>query len=76
VNGTNIGSENHQQVVQRIKAVPDETIFLVLDSEADAFYRDNKIVVRGDMENVEHLQSFPVEIKQNGIRVFVNLQLN
>jgi len=52
VNGTNIGSENHQQVVQRIKAVPDETTLLVVDEETDNYYKELKVVVRGDMENV------------------------
>jgi membrane-associated protease RseP (regulator of RpoE activity) len=54
VNGTNIGSENHQQVVQRIKAVPNETKLLVVDAETDAYYRDKKVVVRGDMANIEY----------------------
>lgn len=52
VNGTNIGNENHQQVVQRIKAIPDETKLLVVDSETDNYYKEKKIVVRGDMPNV------------------------
>ena len=53
VNGTNISNENHGQVVQRIKAVPGETKMLVLDSTADDYYKSKKIVVRGDMSNVE-----------------------
>lgn len=53
VNGTNIGSENHQQVVQRIKAVPGETKLLVVDEETDAYYKERKVVVHGDMDNVE-----------------------
>lgn len=53
VNGTNIGNENHQQVVQRIKAVPNETKLLVVDSATDKYYKDMKIVVRGDMSNVQ-----------------------
>ena len=52
VNGTNIGNENHQQVVQRIKAVPDETKLLVVDNKADAYYKEKKIVVRGDMPGI------------------------
>jgi len=53
VNGTNIGSENHQQVVQRIKAVADETTLLVVDQETDNYYKDLKMVVHGDMDNVD-----------------------
>ena len=52
VNGTNIGNENHQQVVQRIKSVPDETKLLVVDAETDKYFKDKKIAVRGDMPNV------------------------
>jgi len=53
VNGTNINSENHQQVVQRIKAVPGETRLLVVDEETDNYYKEHKVIVRGDMDNVE-----------------------
>ena len=52
VNGTNIGNENHSQVVQRVKAVPNETKLLVVDSKADTYYKEKKIVVRGDMAEV------------------------
>ena len=52
VNGTNIANENHQQVVQRIKAVSTMTRLLVVDTETDNYYRDKKIVIRGDMPNV------------------------
>jgi C-terminal processing protease CtpA/Prc len=54
VNGINIGSENHQQVVQRIKSVSNETRLLVVDPETDAYYRERKMVVRGDMANIEY----------------------
>lgn len=53
VNGTNIENENHQQVVGRIKAVPNETKLLVVDSETDQFFKENNRVIRGDMPNVE-----------------------
>lgn len=35
VNGINIGSETHKQVVERIKSVPDHTTLLVIDPKAD-----------------------------------------
>merc|ERR1711981_970700 len=38
VNGTNITQENHKQVVQRIKAVSDETRLLVVDKATDEYY--------------------------------------
>lgn len=53
VNGTSIGSENHQQVVQRIKAVPDETKLLVVDQETDDYYKERKMVVPSDMYSVD-----------------------
>ena len=38
--------------MQRIKAVEDETRLLLIDSEAEHYYKQNDIVVHGDMENV------------------------
>ena len=52
VNGVNIGNENHQQVVSRIKAGGDETRLLVVDSETDAYYKEEKKIVRGDLPEV------------------------
>ena len=53
VNGVNVGNENHQQVVERIKANPNETKLLVVDKETDAYYREKKMVIRSDQPNVE-----------------------
>jgi len=52
VNGVNVALENHQQVVERIKAVPDEARLLVVDVDAEAFYREHNIVVTAAMPNV------------------------
>lgn len=52
VNGINIGVENHQQVVTRIKAGGDECRLLVVDSETDQVYKDEKKVVKGDLPEV------------------------
>ena len=57
VNGTNINNENHQQVVQRIKAVPNETKLLVVDAETDEYFKNEKIVIRGDMPYVQIIES-------------------
>lgn len=57
VNGTNISNENHQQVVQRIKAVQNETKLLVVDKDTDEYYRSRKIVIRGDMPNVQRIEA-------------------
>ncbi|XP_059489705.1 Na(+)/H(+) exchange regulatory cofactor NHE-RF1 [Neocloeon triangulifer] len=65
VNGVNISNENHRQVVARIKAVPDETRLLVLDSEAEAFFKSHEQVVRGDMPGVIHLTSLKQQQQQH-----------
>lgn len=57
VNGTNIGNENHQQVVSRIKAGGEETRLLVVDAETDALYKEQKKIVRGDLPEVQLLSA-------------------
>ena len=42
VNGINIANENHKQVVERIKALSDETRLLVDDTDTDAWYQPSK----------------------------------
>ena len=49
VNGTNISQENHKQVVQRIKAIPNETKLLVVDKIGEEIYKKAGIVVRSSM---------------------------
>lgn len=57
VNGVNIGNENHQQVVTRIKAGGDEVKLLVVDQETDRIYKENKQVVKSDLPEVVYLTS-------------------
>lgn len=52
VNGVNIGNENHQQVVTRIKSGGEETRLLVVDSETDNWYKEHKKIVRGDLPEI------------------------
>lgn len=60
VNNVNISNENHQQVVKRIrnglekngKFYEDEVILLVLDHEADVYYRNLNIIVKSDFKNI------------------------
>jgi hypothetical protein len=52
VNGINIANENHRQVVERIKAIPNETLLLVLDRAADRYYRERNVQVNGSQSNV------------------------
>lgn len=67
VNETNISNENHKQVVQRIKAIPNETKLLVMDEKADQYYKARNIVVKGTMPNVMYLKT-PVP-RPNGTTV-------
>ena len=38
--------------MQRIKAVEDETRLLLIDNEVEAYYKQNDVVIHGEMENV------------------------
>lgn len=64
VNGVNISNENHKQVVQRIKAIPNETKLLVVDSEADKYYKANNTIIKSSLPDVLHLQT-PVPNEDN-----------
>ena len=57
VNGVNIANENHKQVVQRIKAIPNQTKLLVVDSEADKYFKANNITIKSSLPDVLHLQT-------------------
>ena len=65
VNYVPIGNENHKQVVLRIKEgvtrnntkYPEEVILLVLDPEADAYFKSKSIIVRSTDANVEKLET-------------------
>lgn len=60
VNGANVVNESHAQIVERIKAVPNETRLLVLDPEADAYYQQRNILVSGTQSNVLYVKTPPV----------------
>lgn len=66
VNDVNVSNENHKQVVERIKTIPSETKLLVLDAEAEKYYKSKKIVVKGTQSNVLHLKTpVPQPIKSD-----------
>ncbi len=61
VNNVNISNENHQQVVKRIRngfedssgqLFTDEVLLLVLDSDADAYFRSINVIVKSDFKNL------------------------
>lgn len=57
VNGVNVANENHKQVVERIKCIPNETSLLVIDPEADKWYKENNRVVKSGQSNVIFLKT-------------------
>lgn len=57
VNEINIANETHKQVVERVRAFPTETKLLVVDQEADEYFRANNIVIKGTMANVKVIKT-------------------
>lgn len=57
VNDVNIANENHKQVVQRIKTIPNETKLLVVDNESDAYFKMKNVVIKNDLPEVVHLKT-------------------
>lgn len=57
VNGVNISNENHRQVVERIKADPQETKLLVVDPETDLWYGEQDIVIKSSQMNVVYVKT-------------------
>uniref|UniRef100_A0A1B0CC53 Putative na+/h+ exchange regulatory cofactor nhe-rf1 n=1 Tax=Lutzomyia longipalpis TaxID=7200 RepID=A0A1B0CC53_LUTLO len=53
VNDVNIGTETHKQVVQRIKANPNEVKLLVVDPEVIEVTKDNQIVTNSESNSKE-----------------------
>ena len=52
VNGQNIEAKSHQEVIQCIKSGGNETQLLVVDPEADEYYKNNGITVSRDLPEV------------------------
>ena len=59
VNGVNVEQETHHEVIQRIKSGGDETKLLVVDKEADKYYKEQGITVHSSMSEVKHLATRP-----------------
>ncbi|KAL0102121.1 hypothetical protein PUN28_018573 [Cardiocondyla obscurior] len=57
VNEIDIANETHNQVVERIKAFANETKLLVVDQEADDYFRENNVIVKGTMPNVKVIKT-------------------
>lgn len=54
VNGVNIGSESHKQVVERIKAVPNHTKLLVIDPKADLLDKQQLAIIEKIKKSLDH----------------------
>lgn len=49
--------ETHKQVVQRIKAVPNETRLLVIDPAGQVYYNERDIIIKSSMANVRVIKT-------------------
>jgi len=63
VNGVDIGSETHKQVVERIKSVPNETTLLVL---APSSHTNGTSNGNGVMANGEHVNNNSAKVNGSG----------
>ncbi|XP_053379025.1 uncharacterized protein LOC123529642 isoform X2 [Mercenaria mercenaria] len=52
INGENVEDETHQKVIHKIKAGDNETKMLVVDAEADEYYKNNGIQITSDLPEV------------------------
>lgn len=57
VNGHNVVEETHKQVVQRIKAVSNETKLLVIDPNGQVYYAERNITITSSMPNVQKIRT-------------------
>ncbi|XP_033752275.1 Na(+)/H(+) exchange regulatory cofactor NHE-RF1-like isoform X2 [Pecten maximus] len=65
VNGSNIESDSHQDVISKVKAGGDETQMLVVDRETDDYYKSRGIQVHNGLEEVRYKKSDRSEIQEN-----------
>lgn len=57
VNDVCVLDETHKQVVQRIKAVPNETKLFVIDLAGQIFYNERNIAIKSSMPNVKVIKT-------------------
>lgn len=55
VNGLSVVNDNHQAAVLKIKSIPNETKLLVVDPEADEYFREKGISLNGQVPFILHL---------------------
>ncbi|XP_043928063.1 Na(+)/H(+) exchange regulatory cofactor NHE-RF3 [Protopterus annectens] len=78
VNGQNVETATHEQVVAKIKESGDRLFLLVADGEVVQFYANKKIRIRGEMASVKHLPFQPREVElskgSDGYGFFLRLE--
>ena len=52
VNDVSVLDENHAQVVNRIKAIPNTVRMLVIEPDGEQYYKEKGITITGNMSNV------------------------
>lgn len=57
VNGVSISNENHKQVVQRIKQIPNETKLLVIDASDYDWYKARDLVIKSTQPNIKYTKT-------------------
>ncbi|MBN3287616.1 NHRF3 protein, partial [Polyodon spathula] len=66
LNGDNVESSSHEQIVDKMKASGNSIVFLVVDGEADRYYKNKQKKLTGGMATMKHLPHKPriVELTQ------------
>lgn len=59
INGENIESSSHNQIVDKIKLAGSSMIFLLIDEEADEYYKNKRIRIGVRLPTVKHLPHKP-----------------
>ncbi|XP_036396653.1 Na(+)/H(+) exchange regulatory cofactor NHE-RF3 [Megalops cyprinoides] len=59
VNGENVESAIHEQIVEKVKASGDSVMFLLVDEETDRYYRNKKLKLGAGLATVKHLPHKP-----------------
>eukprot|EP00092_Neocalanus_flemingeri_P044112 GFUD01048788.1.p1 GENE.GFUD01048788.1~~GFUD01048788.1.p1 ORF type:complete len:242 (-),score=69.95 GFUD01048788.1:186-911(-) len=57
VNGVNVEQENHKQVVQKIKEIPDEVTILVVDKDCEKYHNEKKIKITNILPHILQISS-------------------
>eukprot|EP00092_Neocalanus_flemingeri_P044114 GFUD01048790.1.p1 GENE.GFUD01048790.1~~GFUD01048790.1.p1 ORF type:complete len:190 (-),score=50.82 GFUD01048790.1:232-801(-) len=57
VNGVNVEQENHKQVVQKIKEIPDEVTILVVDKDCEKYHNEKKIKITNLLPHILQISS-------------------